>query len=249
MGKYTALDKRMKRYEEVTDQKLMRRCPVVARIDGIAFHTFTRGMKKPFDDIFIATMQQTMLSVAKEIPGCVFGYTQSDEITLLLCDYQTLETEAWFDYRVEKLCSAIASKTARWFSYHYMNIVADMTESQDEFKKYAKKFNCADFDVRVFNVPLDDVTNNVVWRQKDAEKNSVQSLAQSLYSQKELSGIKCKSLQDKMFTEKGINWSELPTCKKRGSACMRVEKKWILDLNMPIVSQNRDYVEALIHFE
>ena len=239
----------MKMYESVQKTHLMKRTPVIIRLDGKAFHTFTRGLNKPYDKIMVNTMIDTTYELCKNIQGCVFGYTQSDEITLILCDYQTLETEAWFDYRVEKLCSAIASKTARWFSYLYMNIVADMTESQDEFKKYAKKFNCADFDVRVFNVPLDDVTNNVVWRQKDAEKNSVQSLAQSLYSQKELSGIKCKSLQDKMFTEKGINWSELQTYKKRGSACMRVDKKWTLDLDMPIVSQNRDYVETLIHFE
>lgn len=248
MAKYSDFDKRMKRYEEVTDTKLTRRCPVIIRIDGAAFHTFTRGMKKPFDDILIKTMQDTMLGLCKEIPGCVFGYTQSDEITLILVDYQTLTSEAWFDYRVEKMCSHGASIAARLFNKFYMDNIAEMCEDTNEFKKYAKKLFKADFDCRVFNVPIDDVTNNVLWRQRDAEKNSIQGLAQSLYSPKELHKVSTKALQDKMFTEKGVNWNDLPTYKKRGSACRRHNKKWVLDLDMPIISQDRDYIENLVRF-
>lgn len=247
--RYSEFDKRMKRYEEVTDIKLTRRTPVIMRLDGNSFHVFTRGMQKPFDDIFIKTMQDTMVALCKEIPGCVFGYTQSDEITLILCDYQTLDSEAWFDYRITKLCSIGASKCARLFNKFYRDNIADMCEDETDFKKYAKKIDSADFDCRVFNVPKDDVTNNVLWRQKDATKNSIQSLAQSLFSQKELHKVSTKQLQDKMFTEKGVNWNDLPIHKKRGSACRRHNKQWYLDLNMPIISDQREYIEKLINFE
>ena len=98
------LGKRMKEnYEQVTQTKLMRRTPVAIRLDGRAFHTFTRGFRKPFDEILARTMQETMRYLCESIQGCVLGYTQSDEITLILQDYATLETDAWFGYNVQKL--------------------------------------------------------------------------------------------------------------------------------------------------
>jgi tRNA(His) 5'-end guanylyltransferase len=239
----------MKRYEAVTDIRLTQRTPVIMRFDMVAGHTFTRGMVKPFDEVYMKTMQDTMLNLCKEIPGCVFGYTQSDEITPVLVDYQTLESEGWYDYRLEKLCSVGASKAARFFNKYFIHNAAELVEDEDYFKKLTKKFHTADFDCRVFNLPKEEVTNCVVWRQKDAEKNSVQSLAQTLFSQKELNGIKCKELQNKMFTERGVNWNELETPKKRGTACRRFNKKWELDLDMPIVTEDRDYVEKLIYFD
>ena len=248
MTHYSDFDKRMKRYEQVTDMYLMRRCPVIMRLDGVAMHTFTRGMKKPFDDIFRKSMQDTMLGLCKEIPGCVFGYTQSDEITLVLVDYQTLESEAWFDYRVTKLCSVGASKAARIFNKVFMENTAEMAD-EETFKKYSKKFSVADFDCRVFNVPVDDVVNNVLWRQKDAAKNSVASVAQSLYSQKELNGIKSKDLKVKFLEEKGVDWDAMKPEYKWGTACRRVDGKWTIDYDMPMLSDNRDYLGKLIRFD
>ena len=259
MAKYSALDKRMKRYEAASDVVLTRRMPVILRFDGSHFHTFTRGFQKPFDEIMMKTMQDTMLDLCKNIQGAVLGYTQSDEITIVVIDYQTLETDAWFDYRVEKMCSIGGSMAARFFNKHYMENVEEMffgkthpkdyltSEEEKLYKMYSKKYFEADFDCRAFNVPREDVCNCVLWRQKDAEKNSIQALAQSLYSASELKGISCANLQNKMFTEKGINWNELSVPKKRGSSCRKNNKKWELDLNMPILKDDRDYVEKLIY--
>ena len=114
--------------------------------------------------------------------------------------------------------------------------------------QYTKKFFTADFDCRAFNVPKEDVCNCVIWRQKDAERNSVQMLAQSMYKHKELMGISCKQLQNKMLTEKDVNWNNLPTSCKRGTACKKNEEgKWYIDYDMPILTEDRKYIEDLIY--
>lgn len=247
-----SLGDRMKALEGVTSHKLMRRVPVVMRLDGNHFHTLTRGFKKPFDDILIKTMQMTMEALCKNIQGCVFGYTQSDEITLILVDYQTFETSAWFDNRLEKICSVGASMASRFFNKFFIDNVglamADPANKDVDFSKYTRRFFTADFDCRAFNVPKEDVCNCVIWRQKDAERNSIQMLAQSMYKHKELMGISCKQLQNKMFTEKDVNWNDLPTPCKRGSACKKNEEgKWYIDYDMPILTEDRKYIEDLIY--
>ena len=253
--KYTSLDVRMKRYEAVSDIVLMRRTPVILRMDGSHFHTFTRGFEKPFDSVMMAAMQKTMEALCNDIQGAVFGYTQSDEITIVLCDYKTLETSAWFDNRLEKLCSVGASKASRYFNKFFIEVVeekisTDYSLSDKLRDKYRSRYFTADFDCRAFNIPKEEVCNCVIWRQNDAEKNSIQSLAQSLYSHKELNGLKCNQLQNKMFTEKGVNWSELPTYCKRGSACIKDENgKWFIDYDMPILKENRDYLERFGYCE
>lgn len=270
-----AFGDRMKAYEGVTDNCLVKRMPVIIRLDGCSFHTFTRGFDKPFDIVMLKSMQETVQALCKSIQGCVFGYTQSDEITLILCDYQTLTTSCWFEYRIEKVCSVAASIATLNFNRAFYNNANNWIKEQleyieknkekvskeeiDKIEKLISVYNraidkCAVFDARCFNVPKEDVCNNVLWRQKDAEKNSVLSLAQSMYSQSEMKGISTKALQDKMFTEKGVNWNDLPIYLKRGSACIKtVNEKgrsvWVIDKNMPILSQDREYVENLITFE
>ena len=120
-------------YESVPKTKLLRRTPVAIRIDGKAFHSFTRGMKKPFDFILIESMQKTMQYLCENIQGCVLGYTQSDEITLLLIDYKRLNSDAWFDYEVQKMCSIAASMATMAFNRYFAEAAAAAME--DEVKK------------------------------------------------------------------------------------------------------------------
>lgn len=278
--KNNSIGNRMKRYEQTTDLYLTRRTPVILRFDMCAGHTFTKGFDKPFDSVFMASMIKTMQSLCEEIQGAVFGYTQSDEITLILCDYQTLETDAWFDYRLEKICSVGASKAGRYFNKFFMDfvnrgisinnnnklnelfgkIIKDCSLFKEDIQEelinknledlYRSRFMMADFDCRAFNIPKEDVCNCLIWRQQDAEKNSIQSLAQSLYTHKELNRISCKELQNKMFTEKGVNWNDLQVSEKRGTACKRdTESKWIIDFETPIFKKNRGYIEECITFE
>ena len=111
------LGKRMKSYyESVPKTKLMRRTPVAIRLDGRSFHTFTRGFQKPFDEVLGRAMRETMKYLCENIQGCVLGYTQSDEITLILVDYKNLNSSAWFDYEVQKMCSISASMATMAFN-------------------------------------------------------------------------------------------------------------------------------------
>ena len=263
-----SLGDRMKCYEGVSNIKLMRRTPVIIRLDGKAFHSFTKGFIKPFDRNLWKAMTTTTAYLCENIQGCVLGYTQSDEITLVLCDYQSLDTDAWYDNKIQKIVSVASSlatfKFNNYFTYLINNLeqYGDFIEDDsiqnmtiDEFSTYLNKLDKASkkgalFDARAFNVPKEEVCNNLIWRQRDAENNSVQSLAQSLYSHKELQGLSVKSLQDKIFTEKGINWNDLPIYQKRGTTVIKDENSnWVIDFDAPIFSQDREYIESRINFK
>ena len=113
------LGDRMKQYEQVTQVRLIRRMPVILRLDGKSFHRFTRGFEKPFDPVMLTAMQNTMQELCNCVEGCVLGYTQSDEISLVLCDYQQLDTEAWFGNKLQKLCRISASICTSAFQKYF----------------------------------------------------------------------------------------------------------------------------------
>lgn len=237
------LGDRMKTYENVTRTYLTRRTPIIIRIDGKAFHNFTRGFEKPFDNVLVKTMQQTMKYLCENIEGCVLGYTQSDEITLVLCDYKKLTSQAWFDNNIQKICSISASMATMSFNKYFEEIAqewndkefskihiegVEVTNKAQEEKWYKISFahNTAQtkgamFDSRVFNIPKEEVNNCLLWRQQDAVRNSIQSVVQANFSHKQLECKNCKELQEMLLQEKGIDWNTYPTYLKRGSCCVK----------------------------
>ena len=248
-----SLGDRMKTYEAVSKNFLMRRCPVIIRIDGKAFHTFTRGFHKPFDDILSTAMGETMKYLCKNIQGCVLGYTQSDEISLLLVDYQKLDSDAWFGNSVQKIVSVAASMATMAFNRAFSDLfwvyVSEMSTDNQYFVSLEKAHERgAMFDARCFNLTKDEVCNYFLWRQNDAVRNSIESAAQSLFSHKELIGINCKDLQDKMFTERGVNWNDYPIKYKRGFCCVKDNYgDWKLDTEIPIFKgEGRSYIDDLV---
>jgi len=167
-----------------------------------------------------------MKYLCENIQGCVLGYTQSDEITLVLIDYKKLNSSAWFDNEVQKICSVSAALATyafnKYFNDFYLDQLAEKGEPDEFDLVYDRKRRLgAYFDSRAFNVPREEVTNCVLWRQLDAERNSINSLAQSLFSHKSLQGLNLKATLTKIETEKGIVWGELPTTQKRGSCCIK----------------------------
>ena len=248
------LGKRMKVfYEQIPKTRLMRRTPVAIRIDGKAFHTFTKGMKKPFDDILMLSMQETMKFLCENIQGCVFGYTQSDEITLILIDYQTFTTSAWFDYEVQKMCSIAASMATMQFNKVFAENVSLEKKQIKGTNKYIEVMERAVqkgamFDARCFNIPKEEVTNLVYWRQIDAARNSVQMVGQANFSHAELQHKTSNMIQDMLHEQRGINWNNYATPYKRGTSCIKTKDAgWVLDYDMPqLKGEGRAYLENLI---
>lgn len=263
------LGKRMKEnYEKRARTYLTRRTPVAIRIDGKAFHTFTRGFNKPFDEILVTAMQNTMKYLCENIQGTVFGYCQSDEITIILQDYATLTTDAWFDYQVQKICSVAASMATMafnrvfWDEYNKWYLCSNISYPvSEEIKKLNDIYGTAAeagamFDARCFNIPKEEVCNLIYWRQIDATRNSIQMVGQANFSHEELQDKTCNDIQDMLMIQKGMNWNDFPTHLKRGSACIKEEyyegdalrTRWIIDTEMPILKgENRKYVEDLIY--
>ena len=252
------LGKRMKEfYEKPAQTKLIRRMPVAIRIDGKTFHTFTKGFQKPFDNILMKTMQETTKYLCENIQGCVFGFTQSDEITLILTDYDTFTTSAFFDYEVQKLCSIIASMATMKFNQLFPYNVSLLKDIKGDYKNvhYFEEYydtmlaaasKGAMFDCRCFNIPKEEVTNLIYWRQLDAMRNSVQMVGQANFSQKELQNKSCEKIKE-MLAAKGILWEAYsPDC-KRGAACRKDENGWYVDRDMPILKEDRAYVDDLIY--
>ena len=280
------LGTRMKTYyEQIPKTKLIRRMPVIIRIDGKAFHTFTNGFARPFDEVLIKAMQETTKYLCENIQGCVLGYTQSDEITLVLVDYQRFETAAWFDYEVQKMCSIAASMATMAFNKFFQQFVDDLiwdyghslipqcVELQQKIAAYHTTLlqavdKGAMFDARVFNIPKEEVTNCVYWRQLDASRNSIQMVGQANFSHKELQNKSCSNIQDMLMEQKGINWNDFPTYQKRGTCVVRnkivldsndvtetvtlrdlskSENEWIIDKDIPIFKgEDREYIDKLI---
>lgn len=262
--KYDALGQRMKKYEFITRTHLVPRMPVIIRIDGKAFHTFTRGFKKPFDEILVKTMQETMKYLCENIQGCVLGYTQSDEITLVLVDYKKLDSCSWFDYNIQKCSSIAASMTTMAFNKFFPQMIENVlgefffeTET-DEDEKYVNSLRSsmergAMFDARCFNVPKEEVCNNILWRQNDATRNSIEMVGHANFSQSKLHKKTCNDIQDMLMLERGINWNNFQTHLKRGSCCIRKTSeesdgtKWVVDTEIPIFKgDGRKYIDDLV---
>ena len=247
-------------YESIFKYKVTKRTPVIIRIDGKAFHTFTRGFEKPFDRNLIATMQKTMKYLCENIQGCVLGYTQSDEISLLLVDYKKFNTQSWFDYEVQKMCSIASSMATMIFNKEFTRMANNYIDNtmeawniSDNEKKYMSILEKAMamgamFDSRVFNIPKEEVTNYFYWRQLDATRNSIEMVGQANFSHKELHKKSCNDIQEMLHEQKNINWNDFTTTEKRGSCCIKTEDGWGIDYNIPIFKgEGRDYIDNLVY--
>lgn len=225
MGKVKkdSLGDRMKQYENVNERYLVPKIPFIIRVDGIAFHTYTKKCKKPFDSLIGDTMQATMQALCSDIPGTVLGYTQSDEITIV-CKYtDRIVSQAWFKGRVRKIETCAAAKATKYFNKFFAEnldkLIKESDETDDYIKNMKKKCWTAEFDARVFNIPEWDCINNVIWRQQDAIRNSVEMVGHCYYSAKELNKVNNEQIKEKLLTEKNIDWNKFPYYNQRGTFC------------------------------
>jgi tRNA(His) 5'-end guanylyltransferase len=283
--KKDALGDRMKDfYEDRTRYKLARRTNTIIRIDGKAFHTYTKGLKRPFDTGLMEDMNATTEYLCQNIQGAKFGYVQSDEISILITDYDDISAHAWFDGNLQKMASIAASLATAKFNQLRMARFARNSGIEPKYRDESYiaeseigNFKLAMFDARVFQIPYqEEVINYFIWRQQDATRNSISSVAQSLYSHKELNGKKTDEMQEMIF-QKGVNWNDYTSREKRGSLIRKVEEtyvrttellgasvhtdgtaslralgetyaryKWKADPDTPIFSQEKEYLRILM---
>lgn len=244
------LGDRMKDYEKVPRLNLVKKMPVIIRIDGKAFHTLTKKLKG-YTPEFAELVYQTAQYLAENIQNCKLAYAQSDEISLLLTDFDNTMTHAWFDNNIQKITSISASMATMAFN----NL---RSESSDLFA--LNGVGSAMFDSRTFNLPKEEVVNYFIWRQQDATRNAIQMLGQSNFSHKQLHGISCDGIQEKLFQEKGINFNDCVVPQKRGICVVKkdvskeaqqqgryvIRRKWQIDRKIPVFTQDRDYIGRLL---
>lgn len=228
------LGERMKtNYEYTFRQYLPKRLPIIMRLDGKAFHTFTRGLEKPFDEKLIKTMEWVAMNTTDYIQGSVFAYTQSDEISILIYPWTELNSECWFNGNIQKMVSVSAAYTSVWF--HKMWSLNTSLEFE------------ALFDSRVFVIPESEVVNYFIWRQEDWIRNSVQMLGQSQFSHKQLQGKNNLKIKEMLKNNKNIDWDELDNNLKYGSYIKKNnEGKFKIYRNTPLFKENRQLIENTI---
>jgi tRNA(His) 5'-end guanylyltransferase len=249
---------RMKAYEHAEKKNLEAKTPVIIRLDGRAFHTYTRGFEKPFDETLISAMKYTVQKLCEEVQNVKVAYSQSDEITLFLADYESKNTQQWFNGNIQKMVSLAASIA----TYHFNDFM-----DKNHWNKFPEKRKPATFDARVFNLPRHEVVNNFIWRQQDGIRNSISGLAQAHYSDKDLHR-KSTAQMLSMLLDKKIEWDQLETYKKRGF-CVTKEyyildpselnlpanvkapehvkrSRWVVDDNIPIFSEDKRYIDVLV---
>lgn len=267
-----SLGDRMKSYENITRTYLPSRMPIIIRIDGKAFHTFTKGFKKPFDDVLMRAMKETAAVLCRDIEGVKVAYTQSDEISLLITNNDTWETQPWFGNNLQKMASVAASIATLAFNrafWHEVNMLnndylnMEGTELLNVYCHACEKG--ATFDARVFVLPADEVCNYFWWRQADAQRNSIQACGQFYFSHKELQHKSSKDIREKLLLEKNFDWNALPNNKKYGVCIVKkpqtvktevdfntseftkiCKNKWVVDENIPLFFENRNYINQYL---
>lgn len=237
MKKTDEFAKRMKEYEHAFRIYLPKRMPVIIRIDGCHFHSYTKKFTKPFDQQLIEAFWETGKYLGQQIMGCKLIYHQSDELSLLLTNYDTIQTESWFGNNLQKIVSVSASLATAKFN----EIVQQRNLTQ----------SLATFDSRAWILPQPEVANYFIWRQQDAIKNNISMVAQSEYSAKKLHGLSTKHMREKLKVEKGIDWADFPVWQRRGICIVKkpfersnaTRYLWEVDMETPDFLQDRDYIQ------
>lgn len=248
---------RMKSYEEVSRRYLLPNMNNIIRLDGRAFHTYTMGLDVPFDMDFIKAMDEVAAYLCAKIDGAKFAYVQSDEISICFTDYDTTETIGWFDGCADKIVSVAAAMcTARFNQIRFLQRL-EKVKTLPAYDVISNQ-RLAEFDARVFQLPnKDEVVNNILWRQRDCTRNSIQAVAQSMFSQPELEYKNTDVLQDMIFKRSGINWNDYDPKLKRGRFIIKRTFQNEADATRavwesvegPILSKDRDFLLNLLPTE
>ena len=266
-------DRMKQNYENRTRYYLPRRTYTMIRLDGKSFHSYTKGCDRPFDNRLMWTMDMTAKALCEQIQGAKIAFVQSDEISILLTDFEDNQTEAWFDGNIQKICSISASVATAAFNKYAVNKMETYSNGLSGgvvwYNDTLANKPPAMFDSRVFTIPdRKEVCNYFIWRQKDSTRNSVSMAAQAEFPHKELQRKSSDQMQEMLFQERGINWNDYPVGFKRGRCVVpvkifddvtyidkrtgeekkveNVERSVWRTVDPPVFTQNWDWMEQYI---
>ena len=240
---YSDFDIRMKEnYEKRSRNYLTRRIPVVIRVDGKCFSSFCKRFEKPYDEFLNNSLNKVTQYLCANIQGAKFAERHSDEISILVTDYDSIGTDCYFDYNVQKVCSVVASMATAEFCRILMKESVDSAYGDGDEGILLWGESWPSFDARCFNLPEHEIENYFWWRMLDAKRGSINMMAQSKFSHKSLQGLSCDQMQEKLWQEKQINWAKLPQGQKIGFTC---ERKTV-DKPIPAGPRKGDMVERKI---
>lgn len=242
-----SLGERMKRYEEASSIILPHRMPVIIRIDGKCFHSLLRRSEKPFDDFVMTCMDKIAYKLLEEIQGAVLAFVQSDEVSVLVVNYNKFDYEPWFSNKIQKLASISASIATAYFNQLWST----------------KNESIAKFDARAFVLPKEDVNNYFIWRQQDIIRNAIQMVGRSVSSQKQLHGKSCKDIIDYLKEDRNFDYNTLSSHKRLGRVYTKEQVPFKLEnkdekvmRNMivcssdtPLFKADRDFVNDLVNIQ
>jgi tRNA(His) 5'-end guanylyltransferase len=225
---------RIKEYESISKIRMTKRVPVIIRCDGKSFSNFCKRFELPYDIYFNTYMNNVMKHLCANIQGAKMAERHSDEISILVTDYDNINTDSYFDYQVQKICSIVSSMATAEFcrqlmlkdivieKYMYMYSGTDSVDMEVPNKIFlTTDESFPTFDCRCFNIPESEISNYFYWRLKDAVRNSINMTAQSKFSHKQLQGVSCNQMQDMLFKEHNLNWNDLPSGQKTGFICLK----------------------------
>jgi tRNA(His) 5'-end guanylyltransferase len=253
-----SLSDRQKLYEQSYDYKIIKRLPLIIRVDGKNFSRVTKHLPRPYCHEMLSLMANTMLHAAMEIEGAIFAYHQSDEITFVIRNDQSLESEPWFQNRIQKIVSIVSSITTLSFAKNLFTM-----------ENSPKIVGDAIFDARVFAVPsITEAANNLIFRQQDCSTNAITGAAQSelskIYGKKQTLGMlhekKSAEKIDLLRTKCDIEYETFyPNSFRLGTAAYKVpvilrteegevaRNKWIIDMNIPNFVADRNFILNILH--
>ena len=264
---------RFKAYENVNRFYLPRRMPCILRLDMCHAHTYTKNFNHPFDRIFMEAMSETAKLLCQNISGAKLAYTQSDEISILLTDYDTLETEPWFGKNLQKMCSVAASMASiLFYNAHevatkdlYYDLLDKGAIIPDWVHNHGQANNnmIAIFDCRAFILPKEEVNNYFYWRQTDCRRNSVNMMAHEYFTDKELLHKSTEERKAMLLDRKNVQWELIPSYYKNGICARKYNcvedfsykgevikvprRRWKLDTDIPIFAEHPEYVNELVN--
>jgi tRNA(His) 5'-end guanylyltransferase len=250
-------DRIKSKYEDVFRNSIPQRTFAVIRIDGKAFHTFTKTLEKPHSAELSEAMDHAAQVLCKEMMGCKLAYGQSDEYSFLLTDFEKEESEMWFNGNIQKIVSVSSSIFTAAFNDHW-----------EKVRPMSFKPRLAMFDARVFVIPSrNDVFQYFLWRQKDASRNSLTMLASCHFSHKQLHG-QDRDAKHELLQSVGVKWTDWPTSFRHGRVVRRVsqqrtvsyvhkktkekiskdveESVWQVDREIPVFTRTSDYLDSVV---